>query len=311
MFSFFLDDNICLSDSHIHLLEVSNFCDDFYETLLKQNPNLKIKLCSCAHFPYEYEKQSQIVQNLNLLNDFSDLTNDLTDNSAENFSDSSQKLKGNSARNLLPKSSAKIKIFCAYGLHPQNKNLLSEENLKFFEDLLKKNKLDAIGECGFDLFSNEFKENFCEQKKAFEICIEFSKKYNLPLIIHNRKGIQEIFKYLGELKKIKAIVFHSFSYGSNEANYILKNGVNAFFSYGKTLLLNSKKYENSFKTLPLDRILLETDAPFMRSKNQKFTSPIEILDVYKKACNLLEKNPQDLCKIVSENFDKVFDFKFP
>ena len=269
MFSFFLDDNICLSDSHIHLSEVSNFTDDFYEILLNQNPNLKIKICSCAHFPTEFKKQNQIAEKLNSLKN--------------------------------------IKVFCSYGLHPQNKTLLSQENLNFFDDLLKENKLNAIGECGFDLFSPEFKENFCEQKKAFELCIEYAKKYNLPLVIHNRKGIQEIFKYLGELKKIKAIVFHSFSYGTNEANYILKNGVNAFFSYSKTLLLNSKKYESSFKDLPSDRILLETDSPFMHSKNQEFTSPIEILDVYKKACTLLEKNPQGLCKIVSENFDRAFD----
>ncbi len=270
MFSFFLDDETCLTDSHLHLSEVSNFTDDFYETLLKQNPNLKLKICSCAHFPSEWKNQNQIVQNLN------------------------------SVKN--------IKIFCAYGLHPQNKSLLSKENLCFFDDLLKQNKLNAIGECGFDLFSDEFKENFSDQKKAFELCIEYSKKYNLPLIIHNRKGIQEIFKYMSELKKVKSIVFHSFSYGINEANYLLKNGVNAFFSYGKTLLLNSKKYETSFKNLPLNRILLETDSPFMRSKNQEFTSPSEILNVYEKAFFLLEKNPKTLCKIISENFDRAFAF---
>lgn len=268
MFSLFFNDEMCLTDSHLHLSEVLNFSDDFYETLLNKNPNLKIKICSCAHFPTEFKKQNQIAEKLNSLKN--------------------------------------IKVFCSYGLHPQNKTLLSQENLSFFDDLLKENKLNAIGECGFDLFSQEFRENFIEQKKAFELCIEYAKKYNLPLVIHNRKGIQEIFKYLGELKKIKSVVFHSFSYGTNEANFILKNKVNAFFSYGKTLLLGSKKYESSFKSVPLDRILLETDSPFMRSKNQEFTSPSEILNVYKKAFSLREKNPEILCKIISENFDRAF-----
>lgn len=199
----------------------------------------------------------------------------------------------------------------SFGLHPQNPIL---QNLEFLEGLLAKKSIQAIGECGLDFFTKEFSEKSEEQNKAFLAQLEFAEKYQFPLVIHARKAMQEIFECSDKIKKAPAVIFHSFSGTPSDAKSLLSKGINAYFSFGKPLMNGAKKALTCVRTLPLERLLLETDAPYQTLKGELVTSPNEISDVYQSAWELraagipFEARPPfyDFVASIENNFNKAF-----
>ena len=158
------------------------------------------------------------------------------------------------------------------------------ENIKYdssIENMTNKyDKIFAIGECGFDLFTDEYKSTFAEQKEIWNAQLELAIKYDKPIIVHCRKGMCHIFESIEQLKKLRAVIFHSFSGSVTEAVSLRKKGVNAFFSFGKPILNGNKNAMDCVKNLPLEWLLLETDSPYQTLKGEVFTSPTDILKVY-------------------------------
>lgn len=196
------------------------------------------------------------------------------------------------------------KILCAFGLHPQ-KPLL--ENADFLESLLVQKRILAVGETGFDFFTPELKSCALLQKKAFEMCLELATEYKVPLVIHDRKALDLVFYYSAGLKKCASVVFHSFAFTARDAISILNHGINAYFSFGKPLLNGNKKSIGCVKELPQERILLETDAPYQTLKGEEKTSPLQIRQVYEKACEFRGMNMEELENCVLKNFFNAFD----
>lgn len=198
----------------------------------------------------------------------------------------------------------KINICHTFGVHPQNpdKNILYDletvlkydnkydiKNIKYdtlIENMTKYDKIFAIGECGFDLFTDDYKSAFTEQKEIWNTQLELAIKYNKPIIVHCRKGMSYIFKSIEKLKKIRAVIFHSFSGSVTEASSLRKKGVNAFFSFGKPILNGNKNAIQCVKSLPINWLLLETDSPYQTLKGETFTSPTDILKVYSQFVKL-------------------------
>lgn len=180
--------------------------------------------------------------------------------------------------------SAPDEILKAYAIHPMaaaDCDIVSQVN--FIENLLKENLICAVGECGFDYFTPELKASKNQQHEAFESQLFLAKKYQKPLIIHCRKANDELFAYSKELKKLPAVLFHSFMGSVTEMQSFLKRGVNGFFSFGKPLLNNNKKAIECVKNIPLENLMLETDSPYQTLKGEKFTFPSEIRKVYEAA----------------------------
>ena len=158
------------------------------------------------------------------------------------------------------------------------------ENIKYDKSIenmtTKYDKIFAIGECGFDLFTDEYKSTFAEQNEIWNAQLELAIKYDKPIIVHCRKGMCHIFESIEKLKKIKAVIFHSFSGSVTEAISLRKKGVNVFFSFGKPIINGNKNAIQCVKSLPIDWLLLETDSPYQTLKGEAFTSPNDILKVY-------------------------------
>lgn len=195
------------------------------------------------------------------------------------------------------------KVLCAFGLHPQ-KPLL--ENADFLETLLTQKRIIALGETGFDFFTPELKSCAVQQKKAFEVCLEFAMAHRVPLVIHDRKALDLVFFYSAGLKKCASVVFHSFAFTARDAASILSHGINAYFSFGKPLLNGNKKSIGCVKELPLEKILLETDAPYQTLKGEEKTTPMQIKQVYEKACEIRGMNMENLENCVLKNFFAAF-----
>ena len=171
----------------------------------------------------------------------------------------------------------KLKLKVAFGLHPQNPDL---ELAPFLEQLLREKRIDAIGETGFDFFTEEFRKMENQQEECWNAQIELAQKFSLPLVIHGRKCTDKFFRDIKKLKKISAVVFHSWAGTYREALSLDLRGVNCFFSFGKPLLNGKKSALECVQKLPLNKILLETDAPYQTLKGEEKTFPSQIIDVY-------------------------------
>ncbi|MCR5289496.1 MAG: TatD family hydrolase [Treponema sp.] len=173
-----------------------------------------------------------------------------------------------------------LSIKQSFGIHPQMPLL---DNVTFLDMLLQQNCIDAIGEMGFDLYTSEFKMHLEEQKKAWHIQLELALHYRKPIIVHCRKGLDYLFADKKQLKKVPAVLFHSFPAGPREALSLLQQGINGYFSFGKQILNGNKKAIACVTALPEQRLLLETDAPYQTLKNESATHPTEIATMYNMA----------------------------
>ena len=211
------------------------------------------------------------------------------------------------------KNASDSKIISAFGIHPQKPDL---QNAEFLEELAKSSKIAAVGECGFDLFTPEFKSHLLEQTEAFLMQTELAVKYNLPLIIHGRKCLELFFKYKKELSKVPAVIFHSFMGTYSESVSLLKSGINGLFSFSAQILKGNKKAIECVKNLPPGKLVFETDAPYQTLKGEKYTPQERILDVYLKAYKIRhdletyevnEKSSEffEFVQLVNSNFDSV------
>lgn len=209
---------------------------------------------------------------------------------------------------LISVSPPHINFFSSFGMHPQ---LPLIENAEFMEKLLQEKKICAIGETGFDSFP-EFRATLPHQTEAWHISLELAEKYGVPVIVHCRKSMDKIFAEAKILRRIKAVVFHSFMGSTGEANAFLRRGINAFFSFGKPLLQGDKSAIACTATLPAERLLLETDAPWQTLKGERHTPPSDIQKVYEKTVCIRKAHDAphamqtELSEIVMKNFLSVY-----
>lgn len=161
-------------------------------------------------------------------------------------------------------------LYTAVGIHPQQtdpENKLSvEEQIDILDKLIKENKskITAIGECGLDYSPapvGEKDRSKEDQEKLFRRQIELAKKYGLPLIIHARKAVDEVIKILKDYQGIKG-VFHCYTGGIKRIRQILDLGPDWYFGIDGNLTYEIGLME-VVKNIPMNRILLETDSPFL------------------------------------------------
>lgn len=177
-------------------------------------------------------------------------------------------------------------IYAAVGIHPHHAKevtKLTNQQLKIqLEKLAKNKKVVAIGECGLDYYQyqrtkyQDYKidEKFKKvQEETFIIQISLAKKLNLPLIIHNRNASNNLLKIINNKKltvtKLKG-VFHCFQGNFKLLNWILKNN---FFIGITGIITYDKQMQELAKNTPLEKILIETDSPFLTPQPLKSQKP--------------------------------------
>lgn len=195
-------------------------------------------------------------------------------------------------------------VLCAFGMHPQ---LPLVENASFMETLLKERRIGAIGEAGFDLFTKEFKADIARQEEAWRISCELAALYGVPLVVHCRKALDKMFRDSKALSKIPAVVFHSFTGSVQDASSLLKRGVNAYFSFGNPLIFGDKSAIGCVQKLDVERLLMETDAPYQTMRGETETKMSAIARVYERAFSL-RYGEESLAKEKTQIFsDTVFN----
>ena len=197
-------------------------------------------------------------------------------------------------------------IFGTIGIHPHetdNNEISVDEIVKNFDE---NPKIIGIGETGLDFYYNNSDKE--KQIKSFKKHIEASIKTNSPLIIHSRNAEDETFEILNQYhdKKLK-ILMHCFTGSKNFAERLLK--LNAFFSAsGIITFKNSLDLQKTFKFLPLDKILIETDSPYLAPvpNRGKKNEPSFLSFTAQKLADIKDLTKQEITKITTTNFNKLF-----
>ncbi|OGI10723.1 MAG: hypothetical protein A2Y40_10855 [Candidatus Margulisbacteria bacterium GWF2_35_9] len=197
-------------------------------------------------------------------------------------------------------------INISLGIHP----FFVEDSLKgaldSLDKLIQENDIVAIGEIGLD-YHKEQKESREYQIEVFQKQIQLAKKHNLPIIIHCRKAHQDLFPILKK-EKSTGMIFHSFSGGENELETALSLG--AYISFGFPInYRNNKKQQHILSLTPIDRVVFETDSPYMKINlegDECPPNPLDIELVYKKAAEILCIPINELILQIRENVKTAF-----
>jgi TatD DNase family protein len=198
-------------------------------------------------------------------------------------------------------------IYGTFGIHPHETENNQIDKQTIIKVVKENNKIIGIGETGLDFFYNH--SNKERQINSFEAHIEASIELNRPLIIHSRNAEKETFDILNSYKNSNLkILMHCFT-GSLEFSKKLLL-LNAFFSAsGIITFKNSIDLQNTFKTIPLKKLLIETDSPFlapipMRGKKNE---PSFIKFTLDKLSTLKEISVEQMSDITTDNFNKLFN----
>ncbi|MCR4673401.1 MAG: TatD family hydrolase [Lachnospiraceae bacterium] len=157
-------------------------------------------------------------------------------------------------------------IYAAIGIHPSDISCLEKEpdGMEWlFETAKKEKKVVSIGEIGLDYYWDKEEENHRLQRKVFLEQLEIARKLDLPVIIHSRDAAEETFQIMKEAaaKGTKGVI-HCYSYSPELAVEYVKLGY--YIGVGGVVTFkNGKKLKETVKKIPLNRILTETDSPYM------------------------------------------------
>jgi len=203
-------------------------------------------------------------------------------------------------------------VWAAAGVHPTEGEKL---DYSFFKELAENEKVVAIGECGLDYF--RIKEGDKKEKerqiKLFKEQIKLAKEVGKPLMLHLRtdEAYEEALNILEKEGELPGIIFHFYSGGEKFLERAID--LDAYFTFGGTLTFKEKNgQENEFETVlkkvPKEKILFETDAPFVAPEpyRGKRNEPIYVLETMKRAGEILRMSLEEICKIERENAERIF-----
>ena len=197
-------------------------------------------------------------------------------------------------------------IYGTFGIHPHE-----AKNDKISSDIIvneinKNKKIIGIGETGLDFYYNHSDKS--DQIISFEQHIEASIKLNIPLIVHSRNAENETFEILNQYKdKNIKILMHCFT-GSKEFSEKLLS-LNSYFSAsGIITFKNSVDLQETFKSIPIESILIETDSPFLAPvpNRGKKNEPSFIDFTAAKLAEIKNISKEELIEITTNNFNKLF-----
>lgn len=193
--------------------------------------------------------------------------------------------------------SEKQHVLFSFGIHPQNP---VTDEAEFLYRLLETQQIQAIGECGFDLFNDEYKRLLPMQQTVWDMQLRWAQEFQLPVVIHCRKALPLIFDSVPRLKKLPAVIFHGWGGSPQEASAFLKKGANAYFSLGKAVLRGQKSVCAMAASFDSTRLLTETDAPYMRLKSEPYSHPRDIIAVTAQCANLRYKGADSVKQTSSD-----------
>ena len=204
-------------------------------------------------------------------------------------------------------------IYCTQGLHPHDGKEWNEEIrkhvLKNITDPQKNKKIVAIGEIGLDYYYSKSPRD--EQLKAFEEQLQIAVDHNLPVVIHSRDADVDtiaVLKNFSTTLKRKGVI-HSFTSGLELARFSLSENFYLGFN-GIITFKNAENVRDALKITPIDKILLETDSPFLTPDPYRGVenAPYYLPFIAEKVAQIKEVDLETLLRQAYKNSMELFKF---
>tara|TARA_B100000965_G_scaffold22442_1_gene16909 strand:+ start:116 stop:880 length:765 start_codon:yes stop_codon:yes gene_type:complete len=200
-------------------------------------------------------------------------------------------------------------IYGTFGIHPHEcaNNQVTKEEI--ISSVNQNSKIIAIGESGLDFYYNHSDKQ--KQLASFKTHVEASLDLNMPIIVHSRSAENETYEVLKSYEKFKPkILMHCFTGSTEFANKLLTLG-SYFSASGIITFKNSNNLQETFKLIPDDKLLIETDSPYLAPVplRGKKNEPSFIKYTLEKLAYLKNTEIDKMEKITSQNFNSLFNLK--
>ncbi len=213
---------------------------------------------------------------------------------------------------LAKKDFFKENIFYIYGLHPTDLNNIVYNELDLIrEDIAldqgQKKKIKAIGEIGLDYYWKEVEPNL--QQIYFRLQLKMAKDFDLPVVVHSREAFDDTVKILlEEGYKDQRLLWHCFDADSVRAKIIIENGWHISVP-GSVTYKGNDALRSALHTIPKDRLMLETDCPYLSPEPWRGTANEPSLTVFTAKCiaDELGRDKNELWLTCGENAKKFFN----
>ena len=199
-------------------------------------------------------------------------------------------------------------MYATVGVSPNDIEDLKENYIEDIEELAKSHKVVAIGEIGLDYYWN--KENKEKQKEIFMEQIKLANKLELPIVIHTREAVMDTIDILKKIECKKRGVFHCCPLNRELVKEALKLGFYISFA-GPVTFKNSKNAEEIVNLVPIEKILIETDSPYLSpepvrgrrndSRNVKY--------IAQKIADIKGLTIEEVAKQMHKNIEKIFNMQ--
>ena len=194
-------------------------------------------------------------------------------------------------------------MYGAIGIHPENVDEYTEEDIDFIKSNIMNKKIIAIGEIGLDYHYT--KENKDKQIRLLEIQLKIAEEFNLPVIIHSRDATLDTINTLKKFK-VKGVI-HSFSGSLETANIYINMGY--MLGINGVVTFKNANIKNVIREIPLEHLVLETDSPYLTPEpfRGKQNNPSHIIDIAKFVCELKNISLEELSKITNDNIKRMYN----
>ena len=198
-------------------------------------------------------------------------------------------------------------LYSAVGVHPHEVKDMTERTLDEIKNLAKHKKVVAIGEIGLDYYYDHSPRD--TQKYWFKRQMELAWDLGLPVVIHSRDAMEDTINICRQCK-IHGGIIHCFSGSEESAKIFLSMGYHISFA-GPLTFKNSKNLPKVVKAVPLDRILIETDSPYMAPEPHRGerNSSIYVKHVAEKIAEILNMTVEEVAAATTENAKKIFNIQ--
>ena len=198
-------------------------------------------------------------------------------------------------------------MYAAVGIHPHDAKNVKGDTLAELKELAQNEKVVALGETGLDFHYNFSKQP--EQKEVFAAQLKIAAELNLPVIVHCREAFDETMEILDQQSQgLKGVVFHCFSGSAEQAEIVLDKGYGISFT-GVVTFKNAEAIRQAARIVPTDRLMLETDCPYMSPepmRKQKINEPALMLHTAKFLAELKQMDIEDFANAVTATSKTFF-----
>ncbi len=194
-------------------------------------------------------------------------------------------------------------VFAAVGVHPSEVDKVTEDDLLWIEAMAGDPAVVAIGEIGLDIFRGE--TNIEAQIALFERMLHLANYVALPAIIHHRAAGTRTIEVVEKMGNTRG-VFHCFSENLDYAKRVLNNNFHISFT-GNLTYKNSKLPELAAQ-IPLNRVMLETDAPFMAPVpfRGKRCEPMHVIEIAARLAEIYATSPSEIDHVTTQTAEQLF-----